>query len=178
MRNIITTSIIISGSVLLTACSTTINQTENTLKPAGINVEIAIPESLQPNQVSSLQVKLTDKNKPISDAEDVQLKIWQVNQEQESKRYKAAPKADKTDNNTESKSEHRQGDSAGVYESNVIFREGGVYYVQAYVKAHGLSLLPTKSVIVGNLSREEQQALEKERDQQGDQAQQDHSHHY
>ncbi|MDN9010142.1 hypothetical protein [Brevibacillus laterosporus] len=164
---------------LLPACSaSTITQAENTLKPANINVDVAIPENVKPKQISALQVKLTQNNQPISDAEDVHLKIWKANQEQESKQYKAVLKGVKTDHNDiEGKVDHQVG-SNGVYESKVIFQEDGVYYVQAYVKAHGVDLLPTLRVLVGSLSKEELQALEKEKGQQENQAQHDHLHHH
>lgn len=86
-------------------------------------------------------------------------------------------KGDKSNSSLRASKIDHQGDSDGVYESNVIFQEG-IYYVQAYVKAHGVDLLPTKRVIVGSLSKEEQLGLEKERDQQGNKAQHDHSHHH
>ena len=82
MRNMITICIISSGFLLLPACSaTTITQAENTLKPANINVDVAIPEHVKSEQVSLLQVKLTQNNQSISDAEDVHLKIWKAKQE-------------------------------------------------------------------------------------------------
>lgn len=179
MRNMITICIISSGFLLLPACSaTTITQAENTLKPANINVDVAIPEHVKSEQVSLLQVKLTQNNQSISDAEDVHLKIWKANQEQGSKQYKAVLKGEKTDHNhREGKVDHQE-DSNGVYESNVIFQEDGVYYVQAYVKAHGVDLLPTKRVLVGSPSKEELQDFEKEKGQQGNQDQHDHSHHH
>ncbi len=178
MRNMIITCIVISAFILLSACSATITQTENTLKPTDINVDVAIPENIQSNQMRSLQVRLTQNNQPLSDAEDVQLKIWRANQEQESKRYTATLKGDKSNSSFIASKIDHQGDSDGIYESNVIFQEDGIYYIQAYVKAHGVDLLPTKRVIVGSLSEEEQLGLEKERDQQGNKAQHDHSHHH
>ncbi|MED1665446.1 hypothetical protein [Brevibacillus laterosporus] len=93
-------------------------------------------------------------------------------------RYTATLKGDKSNSSLIASKIDHQGDSDGVYESNVIFQEDGIYYVQAYVKAHGVDLLPTKRIIVGSLSEEEQQGLEKERDQQENQAQHDHSHHH
>ncbi|WEG13664.1 SCO family protein [Pullulanibacillus sp. KACC 23026] len=81
-------------------------------------------------QKSLLTVKVTEKNKPVADAEEVMFEIWKKGDQKNSKMYKAKNKGN------------------GLYSLSFTFKTNGIYEVTAHVTARGSHTMPTKEMTV------------------------------
>ncbi|AMA73365.1 MULTISPECIES: FixH family protein [Aneurinibacillus] len=93
---------------------------EERQKPVPVEVSLTImPESVKEKQPVKISARITQKQRPVNDAEDVKFEIGQENQEK--KQMIAAKKT---------------GD--GVYSITYTFDKAGQYYIMYHVNAGGM----------------------------------------
>jgi protein SCO1 len=76
------------------------------------------------------KIKVTEKNKPVSDAEEVMFEIWKKGDQKDAKTLKA------------------KNDGNGIYSLTYNFKKKGVFEVTAHVTARGSHTMPTKEFSV------------------------------
>jgi hypothetical protein len=145
--------------LMVSACSAnTEDQTNIEMSLEAIEADILIPEKLSTNESYTLQVAVTQGDETVEDANEVVFEVWKGNSREESELIEA---------------EH-EGD--GVYQIEKTFPEHGVYYVQTHVTARDLHVMPTKPIVVGDVSEAELEQLEQEKSENTDE--QGHSGHH
>ncbi|MGD6993231.1 FixH family protein [Sutcliffiella horikoshii] len=107
-----------------------------------VEVEIKLPENVKEEEEVVVKTLVTQGEEKVEDAKEVQIEIWNVEKGKE--------------NSVLLDAEH-VGD--GVYEVKHSFDERGVYRVQSHVTARDMHVMPTKQLVVGDLSQEEVDAI-------------------
>ncbi|ART75400.1 FixH family protein [Sutcliffiella horikoshii] len=107
-----------------------------------VEVEIKLPENVKEEEEVVVKTLVTQGEEKVEDAKEVQIEIWNVENGKE--------------NSVLLDAEH-VGD--GVYEVKHSFDERGVYRVQSHVTARDMHVMPTKQLVVGDLSQEEVDAI-------------------
>ncbi len=123
---------------LLAACS---GNDEPQLSMEEVNVEILLPEKILPQELTPLQIKVTQGDENVEDANEVEFEIWQ-NEERENGELISAP--------------HK---NEGVYEIEYTFTEDGVFFLQPHVTARGMHVMPKEHFPVGDVTQEELNAI-------------------
>ncbi|PYE42785.1 FixH family protein [Paenibacillus barcinonensis] len=130
---------------ILPGCSYT-EQSASGEMPEMIRVKLMMPDQAKVNEEVALQIKLTQGEKPVNDADHVQFQIWNEQNEP------AAPAAEQGMMNAD-ELEARGAVKAsavgdGVYEVRHTFQEPGVYVVQAHVTSGAMHTMPRAKVTV------------------------------
>lgn len=127
-----------------------------------VEVEMELPENVTEQEEVTVKTLVTQGEEKVEDAKEVQFEIWNVEKGKE--------------NSVLLDAEHV---GNGVYEVKHSFENKGVYRVQSHVTARDMHVMPTKQMVVGNLSQEEIDVIlaneveEEEHEDDGD-----HSHHH
>lgn len=130
---------------ILAGCSYT-EQTATGEMPEMIRVKLMMPDQAKVNEEVALQIKLTQGEKPVDDADHVQFQIWNEQNEP------AAPSIEEGMMNAD-ELEARGAVKAssvgdGIYEVKHTFQEPGVYVVQAHVTSGAMHTMPRTKVTV------------------------------
>lgn len=127
-----------SAFLLLAACSAqeetkpaASETADETLAPIEVSFETS-PKEAQPNEPVTIQVEVTQNEKPVDDADEVQFEIWQGDQD-----------------NSEMIDAKNKGD--GVYAIEKEFDEPGVYSVMYHVTARDMHKMTEMKVNVGGV---------------------------
>lgn len=141
--------------LLLSACTvdTSADNLYNQSKP--LEVDMILPKSNSLNKEQVIKIKLMQEGKKVNDATNIQFEIWKKENHEDHEVIKAKHEGN------------------GIYFAEKTFREDGLYYIKADVRARDLHVMPTKQVIVGNPSEEELNSLQ----QQPEHPHGDHNHH-
>ncbi|MCG1023275.1 FixH family protein [Sutcliffiella horikoshii] len=131
--------IVVPFLLLLVGC-TSAPEEETSLEI--VQVEIQFPEKVDEGEEVVVKTLVTQGEEKVEDAQEVQIEIWNVEKGKENSLLLDA--------------EH-VGD--GVYEVKHSFKENGVYRVQSHVTARDMHVMPTKQLVVGDLSQEEIDAI-------------------
>lgn len=114
-----------------------------------ITVDIQVPKEISINQESALKVQVKQGDKPVENAEEVRLEIWNGNDREHSQTINA---------------HHGKN---GVYSIKKTFDKDGIYYVQAHVKMGDEWVMPKKRFAVGNVFNEQLQQIEENASENG-----------
>jgi len=128
-----------------------------------VEVEMGIPENVTEQEEVVVKTLVTQGEEKVEDAKEVQFEIWNVEKGKE--------------NSVLLDAEH-VGD--GVYEVKHSFEDKGVYRVQSHVTARDMHVMPTKQMVVGDMSQEQIDViLEQEKEEEHDgEGHGDHGHHH
>lgn len=131
--------------LIMSGCSYT-EQSASGDMPEMIRVKLMMPDQAKVNEEVALQIKLTQGEKPVDDADHVQFQIWNEKNEP------AAPSIEEGMMNAD-ELEARGAVKAssvgdGVYEVKHTFLEPGVYVVQAHVTSGAMHTMPRAKVVV------------------------------
>jgi hypothetical protein len=122
--------------ILLTACKDNQEHSEKaSLEP--IKVEIITPNRLAIGKTVNLQIKVTQSNENVDDADEVEFEIW------------------KDDDRSHSDMASAKNIGEGIYEVKKSFKEEGTYSIQTHVTARSMHSMPTKQVVVENAKKKE-----------------------
>ncbi|MGG4490263.1 FixH family protein [Metabacillus idriensis] len=124
----------------LTGCTANENET-----PEIVEADIQLPETLASNQKIELQVKLTQGNDAVKDADEVMFEIWKANEKEKAVFFEALH------------------DKNGIYKTESSFKADGVYFIQTHVTARDMHVMPKLQFTVGNAAKKELKAAEKEK---------------
>ncbi|NMH71647.1 hypothetical protein HF078_01025 [Bacillus sp. RO2] len=127
-----------------------------------VEVEMELPENVKEQEEVAVKTLVTQGDEKVEDAKEVQFEIWNVEKGKE--------------NSVLLNAEH-VGD--GVYEVKHSFEDKGVYRVQSHVTARDMHVMPTKQMVIGDLSQEEIDTIlasEVEEEEHKDDG--DHDHHH
>jgi len=127
--------------LFVSGCETTINPPDKNNSPELVEVEIIVPDKVTLNQELIFKAKVTQGKQVVADADGVKFEIWKAN------------------SNEESEMLNSNNDGNGIYSVKKTFKKDGVYFVQTHVTARGMHVMPKKLLIVGNVSKEELNAL-------------------
>nr|WP_186811822.1 FixH family protein [Paenibacillus xylanexedens] len=131
--------------LIMSGCSYT-EQSASGEMPEMIRVKLMMPDQAKVNEEVALQIKLTQGEKPVDDADQVQFQIWDEQNEP------AAPSIEEGMMNAD-ELEARGAVKAssvgdGIYEVKYTFQEPGVYVVQAHVTSGAMHTMPRTKVTV------------------------------
>ncbi|MEA3319681.1 MAG: FixH family protein [Bacillota bacterium] len=127
-----------------------------------VEVEMELPENVKEQEEVAVKTLVTQGDEKVEDAKEVQFEIWNV---------------EKGKKNSVLLDAEHVGD--GVYEVKHSFEDKGVYRVQSHVTARDMHVMPTKQMVVGDLSQEEIDTIlasEVEEEEHKDDG--DHDHHH
>jgi len=141
--------------LLLSACSVDSDAAKLYRKSEKMKAVIVIPKTVNPNEEVDLKVEVTKEDKKVEKLESMNIEIWKKGNEENKKVIEGKRTAKET------------------YEVVNTFSEDGIYYVKAEVRTKDLHIMPTKQMIVGELSEEEAKSLEPEKEKEDNH----HSHH-
>ncbi|QFT88634.1 hypothetical protein FIU87_08265 [Bacillus sp. THAF10] len=142
---------------LLVGCT---SAPEKNTSPEIIEVEISMPEKVSENESVTIQTHVTQGEENVEDAKEVKFEIWNVEEgKEESTLLDAVHTSD------------------GQYVADHSFREKGVYRVQSHVTARDLHVMPTKQIVVGELSEEDIQAILEKEKVNKEEENSEHDHH-
>ena len=120
--------------MILTACNSGTNNNENgqvNEMPQMVEVEILIPENIQPNEEVTIQARVTQGDEMVDDASEVMFEVWQKGQEEDHDMIEGI------------------NDGDGIYSFKKSFEEG-FYFVVAHTTARDLHVMPREEFTVGN----------------------------
>lgn len=131
--------------LIMSGCSYT-DQSASGEMPEMIRVKLMMPDQAKVNEEVALQIQLTQGEKPVDDADQVQFQIWNEQNEP------AAPSIEEGMMNAD-ELEARGAVKAsfvgdGIYEVKHTFLEPGVYVVQAHVTSGAMHTMPRTKVTV------------------------------
>ncbi|MFC4560063.1 FixH family protein [Virgibacillus kekensis] len=94
---------------------------------------ITKPDTFQPGKEGTIEVKVTQGDQNVTDADEVLFEIWNKGHQDKSEKYEAENKG------------------KGVYSLKHSFNEKGVYKVTAHVTARSMHTMPAKEFNVGRV---------------------------
>lgn len=127
---------IISGCTSDPNSDSTQQNQQPTVNTGNIQVQILLPEQISPNTTIDLKARVQQDKEDVQDADEVEFEVWKENQKKNSEMIKA------------------QHDQNGIYMAQKMFKEEGVYYIQAHVTARGMHKMPIKELVVGQKTNE------------------------
>jgi hypothetical protein len=141
--------------LLLSSCSVDSDAAKLYRQSEKMKAVIVIPKTVNPNEEVGLKVEVTKEDKKVEKLESMNVEIWKKGNEENKKVIEGKRTA------------------KGTYEVVNTFSEDGIYYVKADVRTKDLHIMPTKQMIVGELSEKEAKSLEPEKEKEDNH----HSHH-
>ncbi|TDL30955.1 hypothetical protein E2R51_16665 [Jeotgalibacillus sp. S-D1] len=130
------TFLLASAILLLTACNGGENS-QSEEAPKVVEADIIIPDTIEPNEETVLQVKLSQDGEPVEDANDVMFEIWNDVEGGESETHDASHVGD------------------GIYEIKMTFEETSLYSLQTHVTARDMHVMPKRQFAVGEVTEEQ-----------------------
>ncbi|MCM3617114.1 FixH family protein [Sutcliffiella horikoshii] len=122
--------------LMLAACGSSDNNQESNGGsdgvPSIVEVEIKLPETIEPNEEVKIQALVTQGDENVEDANEVTFEVWKQGQEADHEMLEA---------------DH---DGDGIYSITKTFDEEGYYYVVAHTTAREMHVMPRVEVTVGN----------------------------
>ncbi|MFB4167855.1 FixH family protein [Virgibacillus sp. JSM 102003] len=121
--------------IVLTACG----QSEETDKGTtgdvvkAINAKLEVPKKADKEQDVTFSVTVTQDNKPVEDASEVEFEIWKEGLKDKSEMIAAEHSGD------------------GKYTVQKSFDEAGVYHVQSHVTARTMHTMPKEKISIGDV---------------------------
>ena len=100
--------------------------------PVEVIVEVLTPEKLNAGEAVTLEVKVTQGDEVVNDAESVDFEVWESGLREEGTMLDGELTED------------------GVYTAEYTFDHDGVYYMYAHTTARGMHVMPKQQFIVGN----------------------------
>ncbi|GEL78208.1 FixH family protein [Tenuibacillus multivorans] len=102
-------------------------ETDDSLIP--LKVDVLVEDEVQLGEVT-LQARVTHDGEPVSEADEVNFEVWEVDHEDDSKTVEASYTED------------------GIYEATFTFEETGSYEMYAHVTAKAQHTMPKKAIEV------------------------------
>ncbi|WP_223700914.1 FixH family protein [Sutcliffiella deserti] len=121
--------------LMTTACGNTSNNQESGTGdgiPTIVEVEILLPESIEPNEEVKIEALVTQGEEKVQDANEVMFEVWQQGQEVDHEMIEAT------------------NDGSGIYSFTKTFEEEGIYYIVAHTTARDMHVMPRIEVTVGH----------------------------
>ena len=100
--------------------------------PVEVIVDVLTPEKLNAGEVTTLEVKVTQGDEVVNDADSVEFEVWESGLREEGTMLDGELTED------------------GVYTAEYTFDHDGVYYMYAHTTARGMHVMPKQQFIVGN----------------------------
>ncbi|MDG5472173.1 FixH family protein [Jeotgalibacillus sp. ET6] len=137
------------AGLILTACGEESEpQSQESEAPQVVEAEIVIPEDIQVQEASKLQVEISQGGEAVEDANEVMFEIWNDVKGEESEQHEA---------------EHI---GEGVYEIDYTFEEDSIYSLQTHITARDMHVMPKKQFTVGEVTEEQMQTAEENAESQ------------
>lgn len=143
MKKYICISFVLIFSLSLSACSLEEDVANQYRKEKPLESEIFIPESFSDNKQETIKVVLTQDGKMVEGADYVHLEIW------------------KQDGTVKYNMEESVEEGNGTYSISKSFDSDGLYYVKVHASNDGSIIMPQIQFIVGELSKNELEFLQK-----------------
>lgn len=125
----------ISAVLLLTACGNNNKDTsegDGAKLPEMVEVEVLLPEKIEPNEEVKIEVLVTQGAEKVEDANEVTFEVWKQGQEKDHEMIEG------------------KNDGSGIYSFTKTFEEEGFYFVVAHTTARAMHVMPRVEVTVGN----------------------------
>ncbi|WP_430790998.1 FixH family protein [Virgibacillus flavescens] len=119
--------------LVLSACGTNDESKNSTggeeIKP--IEVDLSVPESADKGDTVKLEVSVTQADKAVEDADEVEFEVWKDGAKEKNEMIKA------------------KHEGKGVYTAEMTFEENAVYFVQSHVTARDMHTMPKTQIKIG-----------------------------
>lgn len=136
--------IVLAYCLLLSACSLNEDVADLYKKESPLKAEVILPDSYSANQQEMIEVLLTQDGKKVSGADYVHFEIWK---QDGTLHYYMEPAKEMGD---------------GIYALSKNFNSDGLYYLKIHASNNGSIISPQMQFVVGDLSKEELQFLQKD----------------
>ena len=143
MKNNINILLLLIICLLLSACSLKEDVTDLYKKEKPLEAEIIIPETFSNNQQETIKAVLTQDGKKVEGADFVHFEIW------------------KQDGTLHYDMEQAEEVGNGTYTLSKEFDSNGLYYIKVHASNDGSIIMPQQQFIVGELSKNELEFLQK-----------------
>lgn len=124
-------------------------QEEEALQPVEVQI-LSSGEDFHPEEEGIIEVKVTQGEENVADADEVLIEIWKKEHQDESINYEAENKGD------------------GLYSLSHTFPEDGIYYVIAHVTARDMHVMPRKEFVIGEVNEETEHSAHHEHHEHGE----------
>ncbi|MGN7415836.1 FixH family protein [Paenibacillus sp. SAF-068] len=114
--------------------------------PEMVRVKLMMPDQAKVNEEVALQIKLTQGEQPVNDADHVQFQIWNEGDEPEAPSFDQGMMSEEELESRGATKAVSIGD--GIYEVKHAFQAPGVYVVQAHVTSGSMHTMPRTKVTV------------------------------
>lgn len=138
----------------LVACSQEEAPDEQQVEVHPLEVSLQVPTNGEVGEEIKIVAEVTYGEEKVVDADEVLFEVWKEGEKEESKK------------------EHGQHTTNGVYELTYQFNEEGIYFVQSHVTAKGQHNMPKKQIVIGNPKEQTEEGQKQHSD-----GEQSHSHH-
>ncbi|WP_202080569.1 FixH family protein [Caldalkalibacillus salinus] len=130
----------ITMALVLSGCS--LNEgTEKLYKQENVlQVDIVVPPDLNVGQQYELQANFTEREREVPDIEEVTFTLWKNGEESEERILS-------------------EDEGQGVYTIHTSFEEEGLYFVKVTASTEDSRVMPTKRLVVGDISEEDMNSL-------------------
>lgn len=147
--------IVFLAMLFLVACSEKSSNNHNNSGdgqvPEKVEVDLQLPERAEPGETVNLVAHISQEGEEVSDADEVVFEIW-VSEDKEREHSQMVDVSEQ---------------KGGTYQSEYVFENDGVYYVQVHVTARGMHVMPKKKILIGDVEDVEDHDNE-EHDDNGD----------
>ncbi|QCR34122.1 FixH family protein [Lysinibacillus sp. SGAir0095] len=130
--------------ILLSACSLKEDVAELYKKESPMEAEIIIPDTFVNNEKEIIKAVLTQNGEKVEGADYVHFEIW------------------KQDGTLHYYMEPAKEMGNGIYALSKDFDSNGLYYIKVHASKNGSIIMPQKQFVVGDLSKEELEYLQKD----------------
>jgi hypothetical protein len=154
-------SFFIAVMFLLAACSAGQDNKEGSIEdpPELLDVSISAPEKIEIDQEVTIEAKVTQGGKKVTDADEVKFEIWQSGQD-----------------------EHEmllaQNKKNGIYAIKKTFNEDGNYFIVAHTTANRMHSMPKKEIIVAGSEKESSSSANGKKENHESHAEHEHTDHH
>lgn len=124
------------SAAILVACGdeaeTPVDTNANVNDVIEVKVDILTPEAVEAKEVVKLEVKLTQGDEIVNDADDVKFEVWESGMRDAGQMIDGEFVGD------------------GIFSAETTFDHDGVYYMYAHTNARGMHIMPKQQITVGN----------------------------
>ena len=134
-----------------------------------IKADLMLPEKVDINQKKKFQVKVTQANIPVEEADKVQFMVWNYKDGRSGEFLKLIDRIEDMDDLSKYGAINARHIGEGVYEIESTIQQSGIYYIQAHVTYEAVHAMPRTSFVAGEVSDQEKKAfLESQKDKKKD----------
>ncbi|CDQ41171.1 FixH family protein [Virgibacillus salexigens] len=156
MNRLLSTSILFTLFILLSGCTLNSNVAQLYKQEPNLDAEITLDDSISTKEEQTIEILLTKDGNPVDQVDNIHVEIW--------KQDGSIPTIHKIPDNR----------GNGKYQLTTSFSSEGLYFIKAHIKHQDSEIIPKQQFIVGELSDNDLEYLQKDIPEQ----ERSHDHHH